>query len=116
MKTKVPSLISFLIRKYNSSFEVNHGVKSVGPPCSIGLLCTGWTPLHFAAYEGHADVVDSLLSAGAVPDARDRQGDTPETWALEWENYKSAMLLADAAKKMRGEGEDKQGKEQVRMF
>ena len=84
-------------------------------------MCTGWTPLHFAAYEGHADVVDSLLSAGAVPDARDRQGDTPETWALEWENYKSAMLLADAAKKMRGEGgegsaDNKQRKEQVRMF
>ena len=71
----------------------------------IELLRAGWTPLHFAAYEGHADVVDRLLKAGAVPDVKDRQGDTPETWALEWENYKSAMLLADAAKKKeRGEG------------
>ena len=68
-------------------------------------------------------MVERLLKAGAAPDARDRHGDTPETWALEWENYKSAMLLADASKKTREEGAerdaaadgDKQKKEQVRM-
>ena len=44
-------------------------------------------------------MVECLLRAGAAPDVRDKRGDTAETWALEWENYKSAMLLADAAKK-----------------
>jgi ankyrin repeat protein len=29
----------------------------------------GWTPLHYAAYEGHADVVEYLLGVGANKDA-----------------------------------------------
>ena len=49
---------------------------------------SGWTPLHFAAYEGHTELVRLLVEAGAAPDAEDAHGDTPEAWALEWENYK----------------------------
>ena len=54
-----------------------------------------WSPLHFAAYEGHADVVGLLVASGAVPDVLDSQGDTPESWALEWENFKCAMILSE---------------------
>ena len=32
----------------------------------------GWTPLHYAACEGHAACVEKLLTAGAVPDATDK--------------------------------------------
>ena len=61
--------------------------------------CPGWTAAHFAAYEGHAEILQLLLESGAKPDVKDWQGDTAETWALDWENYKCAMLLADATKK-----------------
>ena len=54
-----------------------------------------WAPLHFAAYEGHADVVGLLVASGAIPDVQDSQGDTPESWALDWENFKCAMILGE---------------------
>ena len=47
---------------------------------------------------GHQEIVGFLIEAGATPDVTDKQGDTPESWALEWENYKCAMILADATK------------------
>lgn len=37
----------------------------------------GWTPLHYAAYMGHADIVEQLLLYGANPGATDVQGRTP---------------------------------------
>ena len=37
----------------------------------------GWTPLHYAAYLGHVNVVQQLLYYGANPVATDRQGRTP---------------------------------------
>ena len=37
----------------------------------------GWTPLHYAAYMGHVDLVEQLLYYGADPQAADEQGRTP---------------------------------------
>jgi ankyrin repeat protein len=37
----------------------------------------GWTPLHFAAAEGHNDIIDLLLNKGARIDAQDKDGITP---------------------------------------
>ena len=65
--------------------------------------CPGWTAVHFAAYEGHVEILQLLLESGAKPDLKDWQGDTAESWALDWENYKCAMLLADATKKRKPE-------------
>ena len=41
---------------------------------SSGVASGGTTPLHFAAYYGHVDVVQHLLSAGVAVDAVDVQG------------------------------------------
>ena len=37
----------------------------------------GWTPLHYAAYLGHVEMVEQLLQYGANPTATDNQGRTP---------------------------------------
>jgi hypothetical protein len=37
----------------------------------------GWTPLHYAAYEGHVNVVRLLLEHGADPTVKNKDGDTP---------------------------------------
>ena len=41
------------------------------------LGARGWTPLHKAAGEGHAAVVEQLISAGAKVDAADEDGRGP---------------------------------------
>ena len=45
------------------------------------LTSTGSTPLHFAAANGHAPVVQILLTCGATPDKPDKNGLTPEALA-----------------------------------
>lgn len=42
---------------------------------------TGSTPLHFAAANGHASIVQILLTCGATPDKSDKNGMTPEALA-----------------------------------
>ena len=44
-------------------------------------LCIGSTPLHFAAANGHAPIVQILLTCGAVADKPDKNGMTPEALA-----------------------------------
>ena len=51
----------------------------------------GETPLHRAAAFGSDEVVQMLLDAGAVLDARDMNGDTPLTWAS-WHLRPAAIL------------------------
>ena len=41
----------------------------------------GETPLHRAAAFGDDDTVDLLISAGAIIDVKDMNGDTPLAWA-----------------------------------
>ena len=38
------------------------------------LGARGWTALHYAALEGHAAVVEQLISAGATVDAANNDG------------------------------------------
>ena len=43
----------------------------------------GWTPLHYAAYDGHSAIVDALLKAGADGTAKNKDGKSPADLALE---------------------------------
>ena len=56
----------------------------------------GWAAVHYAAYEGHADVLRMLIAHGAVPDLQDKSGDTPETFATEWQNAECVAILREA--------------------
>ena len=37
----------------------------------------GWTPLHFAAVDGHKEVAELLITKGASVNAKDKDGRTP---------------------------------------
>ncbi len=56
----------------------------------------GWTALHAAAVQGHADVVAILLAAGADVDALDEYGSTPLLNAAGPSNAASVALLLEA--------------------
>ena len=56
----------------------------------------GWSAAHYAAYEGHVEVLRMLLAHGATPDIADKSGDTPESYAAEWENTECVAILREA--------------------
>lgn len=57
---------------------------------------SGWTPLHYAAFEGHAEVCAALLEAGARVDEADNDGKGPLMLAAqEGHTQLVQMLLAD---------------------
>lgn len=56
---------------------------------------TGWTPLHYAASNGHADVIKLLLENHAYIDAESPNGSTPLMMASMYGNPQSVKLLLD---------------------
>ena len=58
----------------------------------------GYTPLHNAAYKGHAAVVAQLLQAKANPTAVAKNGNTPAMHAESQGHRDLAKLLQEAAK------------------
>ncbi|KAK4050856.1 nuclear pore complex subunit [Microbotryomycetes sp. JL201] len=57
---------------------------------------TGSTALHFAAANGHADIVSLLLEFGADPSAEEKYGLTPEMIATQRGHFEAASLLRQA--------------------
>ena len=54
----------------------------------------GWTAVHYAAYEGHTEVLRMLLAHGATPDTPDKSGDTAESYAAEWQNQVHISVIS----------------------
>lgn len=59
---------------------VRAAIRDGGDPCSADR--DGFTPLHFAAQEGHGAVARALLEHGADLEARNKYGGTPLWVAL----------------------------------
>jgi ankyrin repeat protein len=53
----------------------------------------GWTPLHFACWYGHAEVVKALLEKGADVHAKPNDGKTPLRWACMNGHHDIASML-----------------------
>lgn len=58
-----------------------------------GKLSDRWTPLHYAAYRGHAAIVQLLVEGGATLDKKDSQDTTPLMLAVEERNYETVAYL-----------------------
>lgn len=56
----------------------------------------GWTPLHYAASKGHADVVTYLLEQGAMPNAPAPDGTSPIMMAARTGSTTAAQILLKA--------------------
>ncbi|KAF5627032.1 Het-eN [Fusarium sp. NRRL 52700] len=55
----------------------------------------GCTPLHFAAWYGHAAVMELLLASGAMTDSTDSHGKTPLSYAIEHGNVTAIECLLE---------------------
>jgi ankyrin repeat protein len=53
----------------------------------------GWTPLMWAAYNGHSDVVELLVQRGARADVRDKHGWGALLWATRNSHAQAAQTL-----------------------
>ena len=56
----------------------------------------GWTALHYAAMKGYPDVVNLLLSKGALPNAPAPDGSSPLMMGIKGNNFKVVQALINA--------------------
>eukprot|EP01046_Picozoa_sp_COSAG06_P031393 COSAG06_NODE_3052_length_5915_cov_4.348006_2_plen_568_part_00 len=76
--------------------EVVESQLDAGVDASLATQARGWTPLHYAAYNGRVAVVELLLGRGAAPECRSLSNRTPLNLALLGGHDEVATQLADA--------------------
>lgn len=91
-----------------------HVLVEGGADINVKNFINDWTPLHFAAWEGHADVVRLLLDNNADPGVAVGVGYTPLRIAEERGHTTVARILREAepersgrAQKIQGGGKDR---------
>ena len=60
---------------------------------------SGWTPLHYAAWDGHADVAALLLDRGAEVNVKTIDGWTPLHYAADYGHADVVALLLERGAK-----------------
>jgi ankyrin repeat protein len=73
------------VKRLLSIRNINVNVKDVN----------GWTPLHYAAINGHIEIAGLLLQNGAEVNAKDKNGKTPLHWAAYRGHFDILHLLVE---------------------
>ncbi len=68
---------------------------------------SGTYPIHLAAEDARYDIIEQLIKAGAIPDPRDEDGDTPEQLALRAGYEDVAAYMRGMEARFRGDKADK---------
>ncbi len=94
----VPQLGSYLAIHHAASLGTNEALRILLEV--VGLEATmvgpdGWTPLHYAAKEGHTETIRLLVQAGANPNAIDANGRTPLHVAAGAGDAEATAMLID---------------------
>ena len=75
----------------------------------VNAIDDDWTPLKYAAHEGHKEVVELLITKDADVNAKDNRGRTPLDSAILFKETETAALFrkngGKTAKELKAEGE-----------
>ena len=59
----------------------------------VNAIDDDWTPLKYAAHEGHKEIVELLITKDADVNAKNEDGETPLDWAINFKQTEVADLL-----------------------
>lgn len=89
------------VKKFFAAIEAGDGIVAANmlaadESLALSTDAEGATALHHAAFNGHRDIVELLLNAGADINARDKtHGATPAGWAIHYLRERGALLAIE---------------------